>query len=49
MPTVQEQLRSLYTPEELVALDKVSGILRANPAALDNRKEEHGTGTEEAA
>lgn len=41
MATTAEQLRGLYTPEQLVAMDRVSSLLKANPAALDTRKHDN--------
>jgi hypothetical protein len=44
---VGEELRSMFHPEQLVQLDKVRGVLLADPAALDNRKKNEETSNAE--
>lgn len=36
MPTVSEQLRSLYLPEQLTAMEKVRDRMLDDPTLLDN-------------
>ena len=38
MASTPEQLRGLYTQEQLAALDKVRDALEKSPGALDNHK-----------
>lgn len=39
MPSMAEQLKALYSPEQLEKLGKVSAALHENPSILDNEKD----------
>lgn len=44
MASVSEQLRGLYSQEQLQALDVVSAELKVNPDALDTHSKGKGNG-----
>lgn len=40
MASTSEQLRSLYSPEQLAALEAVSQLMKADPTVFDNHSRE---------